>query len=205
MSGSSPRGYYPRATKFTHSTNGEGIIVAFTSLDESVNPNVKRMKAAMSFNGGVTWTETTDIQTLPLNTDDNDEPNIIQLPNNRRLLYVFRNHSKDPNTGAWTQFRITLHSSDNDGFTWPYLKQVHEWAASNNGLWEPVLRLLPNGDLHCYFSEETSDVDQDVVIHRSIDSGANWAYYRTAVGLNLGYTRDGRPGVTATTNGGKTM
>lgn len=161
------------------------------------------MKAATSFNGGLTWDVISEVQQRTTDKDDNDAAHVIQLPNGR-VLYVFQNHSKDENTGKWTRYRITVCYSTDYGYSWEHLAHVYQRPAADNGLWEPLLKYLPNGELHCYFSEETSLVDRDIVIHRSYNQGQDWEYLDSVIGLNIGYTIDGSPGV-ATISDSKLM
>lgn len=196
-----PGGSYARAAKLSDTVRGEGLIVGFTTYETT--PPRKRMKVATSFNGGLTWDVISEVQQRTTDKDDNDAANVLQLPNGR-VLFVFQNHSKDENTGAWTRYRITLCYSADYGYTWDHLQQVYQRAANNDGLWEPFLKHLPNGELHCYFSEETSLVDQNIVIWRSFNEGQDWQFLGTVIGFNEGYTIDGSPGV-ATISGTKVM
>ena len=66
------------------------------------------------------------------NANDIDNPYVLQLPSGR-VLCAFRNHSKDPSTGAYTYFRITLAYSDDKGKSWVYLSTAAQDPGPING------------------------------------------------------------------------
>lgn len=119
---------------------------------------------------------------------------ILQLPSGK-ILCAFRNHSKDPNTGAYTYFRITICVSNDLGKTWSYLSTPAADPGPVTGNWEPFLR---NGRaiLQLYWSRENSAQDQDSLEKFSTDGGATWSAAQTISGKGI-TARDGMVGVTA--------
>ena len=136
------------------------------------------------------------------NANDIDNPYVLQLPNGR-VLCAFRNHSKNPNTGAYTYFRITVTSSDDRGKTWAYLSTPASDAGPVNGNWEPFLRLAGDGTLQIYYSRENSASDQDSLERFSQDGGKTWSSAQTISGAGI-TARDGMIGV-ASISGPKLM
>ena len=129
------------------------------------------------------------------NANDIDNPYILQLPSGR-ILCAFRNHSKDPSSGAYTQFRITVAYSDDSGKTWSDLSQPAGDPGPVNGNWEPFLRNAQDGSLQIYYSRENSAQDQDTLERFSTDGGQTWTDAQTISGADLTTTRDGMTGVT---------
>lgn len=129
----------------------------------------------------------------PSNANDIDNAYIIQLPSGK-LLCAFRNHSKDPNTGAYTYFRITVCVSSDLGKTWSYLSTAAGEPGPVNGNWEPFLRNAQSG-LQIYWSRENSAYDQDSLEKFSTDDGATWSAAQTISGTDI-TSRDGMLGVT---------
>lgn len=130
----------------------------------------------------------------PSNANDIDNPYIIQLPSGK-LLCAFQHHSKDPSTGAYTYFRITICVSNDRGKTWSYLSTPAADPGPVTGNWEPFLR---NGraSLQLYYSRENSAQDQDSLEKFSTDGGATWSAAQTISGNGI-TARDGMVGVTA--------
>lgn len=128
----------------------------------------------------------------PSNANDIDNPYVLQLPSGR-VLCAFRNHSKNPSTGAYTYFRITITYSDDKGRTWKYLSTAAQDAS--NGNWEPFLRLARDGTLQIYYSRENSASDQDSLERFSTDGGQTWSSAQTISGAGI-TSRDGMTGVT---------
>lgn len=114
---------------------------------------------------------------------------VLQLPSGR-VLCTFRNHSKDPITGAYLFFRITVAYSDNLGKTWTYLSTPSSDPGPVNGNWEPFLRNAQNGSLQLYYSRENSAADQDTLERFSTDGGQTWTEPQTISGDGI-TSRDG--------------
>ena len=104
-------GTYPRATRLA---NG-ALLGTFTSYSSGQNI----INTCLSTNGGASWTQ---LGVVTSGVGDIDNPYLLQLPTGR-ILCSFRNHSKDPNNGAYTYFRITVCYSDDNGASWRYLSQ----------------------------------------------------------------------------------
>ena len=138
----------------------------------------------------------------PSNANDIDNPYVLQLPTGR-ILCAFRNHSKNPSTGAYTYFRITIAYSDDTGKTWAYLSTPSQDPGPVNGNWEPFLRLAHDGSLQIYYSRENSAADQDTIERVSTDGGNTWSSPNTISGAGI-TSRDGMTGV-ATVSGSNAM
>lgn len=190
-------GTYPRANSLTDPSLPKGSIIgAYTGF--SGGDNV--LKTVLSTDGGKSWQALGEITRAPSNANDIDNPYVLQLPSGK-LLCAFRNHSKNPGTGAYTYFRITVASSDDYGKTWNYLSQPASDPGPVNGIWEPFLRNAQDGSLQIYYSRENSAADQDTMERYSTDGGQTWTAAQTISGAGL-TSRDGMTGV-ATVSGSK--
>ena len=149
--------------------------------------------AQLSTDGGQSWAAQGEVMRGPSNANDIDNPYVLQLPSGR-VLCACRNHSKDPSSGAYTQFRITVTYSDDNGKTFKYLSQPASDPGPVNGNWEPFLRNAQDGSLQIYYSRENSAADQDTLERSSTDGGATWTDASTISGADI-TSRDGMTGV----------
>ncbi|KAL8693646.1 MAG: hypothetical protein Q9218_001556 [Villophora microphyllina] len=179
-------GTYPRATRL-HDGSILGVYTAFES-----GSNV--IRTSKSTNNGASWTPLGSVASGASNANDIDNPFAIQLPTSNRILVAFRNHSKDPSTGAYTYFRITVCYSDDGGTTWNYLSQPAGDAGPVQGSWEPFFRIAVDGSLQLYYSHENSAQDQDTLQRISKDGGATWSAAVCVSGSGI-TSRDGMTSV----------
>lgn len=179
-------GTYPRANSLSGSSLPAGSIIgAYTAFQDGNNA----LKIVMSTGSGATWTAVGEVTRGPSNANDIDNPYVLQLPSGR-VLCAFRNHSKDPSTGAYTYFRITVTYSDDLGKTWNYLSTPASDPGAVNGNWEPFLRNAQDGSLQLYYSRENSAADQDTLERFSTDGGKTWTTAKTISGAGI-TARDG--------------
>ena len=179
-------GTYPRANKLSDGSI-LGVYTAFSGGNNIIT-------TVRSLNGGRSWQSWGIVTQGASNANDIDNPYVLQLPSGR-VLCAFRNHSKDPNTGAYTFFRITICYSDDMGKTWSYLSQPASDPGPVNGNWEPFLRYdTTRGTLQLYYSRENSASDQDTLERFSTDNGQTWSAAQTISGAGI-TSRDGMTGV----------
>ncbi|MCJ1436202.1 hypothetical protein MMC27_005580 [Xylographa pallens] len=183
-------GTYPRANFLL---NGH-ILGAYTAFSNGNNV----LTLSTSTDSGTSWTTTGTAATRPSISSDLDNPYPLQLPSGRILL-AYRNHDKDPTTGLYTFFRITISYSDDFGATWSYLSTPASDPGEPNGNWEPFLRNAQDGCLQLYYSRENSPADQDSLMRTSTDGGLTWSLPTTISGEGI-TARDGMIGV-ATVSG----
>lgn len=108
------QGTYPRANSLSDPSLPAGSIIgAYTAFNNGNNI----LEVVMSNDNGKSWQGIGEVTRGPSNANDIDNPYVLQLPSGR-VLCAFRNHSKDPNTGAYLFFRITVAYSDDLGKTW---------------------------------------------------------------------------------------
>lgn len=181
-------GTYPRATRladgsllgvYTATSNGNNVITTTHSVDQ-----------------GSTWNK---LGTVTNGVGDIDNPFLLQLPDGR-VICAFRNHSKDPSTGEYTTFRITICYSNDNGATWAFLSQPASGPGPVNGIWEPFLRLSSSNDIQLYYSYENDSNDQDSLMRTSTDGGVTWSSPSTISGGGV-TARDGMLGVAISPGG----
>lgn len=179
-------GTYPRANSLSGSSVPAGSIIgAYTAFQNGNNV----LKTVLSTDSGASWKALGEIASGASNANDIDNPYILQLPSGR-VLCAFRNHSKDPSTGAYTYFRITVTYSDDLGKSWKYLSTPSSDPGPVNGNWEPFLRNAKDGSLQIYYSRENSAADQDTLERFSTDGGKTWTNPQTISGSGI-TARDG--------------
>lgn len=185
-------GTYPRATRL-HDNSILGVYTAFQS-----GSNV--LLTVTSTNNGASWSPVGEITRATSNANDIDNPFLIQLPApSKRILCAFRNHSKDPSSGAYTYFRITISYSDDGGQSWSFLSEPAANAGPVQGSWEPYLRNAVDGSLQLYYSHENSAQDQDTLQRISGDGGSTWGAVACVSGAGI-TSRDGMTSVAALSN-----
>jgi hypothetical protein len=185
-------GTYPRSNRLQDGA----LIAAFTTFSNNNN----QIALARSTNNGTSWTPLGTAATRPSSSSDVDNAYVLQLPSGR-LLVAYRNHDKNPSTGAYTFYRITISYSDNNGATWSYLSDPASDPAGPNGNWEPFLRNALDGSLQLYYSRENSQSDQDNLMRTSRDGGKTWSTSQIISGNSM-ISRDGMVGV-ATVSGSR--
>ena len=179
-------GTYPRANKLSDGSI-LGVYTAFSGGNNIIT-------TVRSLDSGQSWQSWGVVTQGPSNANDIDNPYVLQLPSGR-VLCAFRNHSKDPTTGAYTFFRITICYSDDMGQTWSYLSQPASDPGPVNGNWEPFLRYdTSRSTLQIYYSRENSAADQDTLERFSTDNGQTWSAAQTISGAGI-TSRDGMTGV----------
>lgn len=188
-------GTYPRANSVTYANGSTAIIAGYTgTTDDGAD---KILQVAQSTDGGGSWALIGSVAQGPVATQEIDNPFPLQIVPGGRILYAFRNHDIDASTGDYTYYRITVSYSDDFGENWLFLSQVNERAATatNNGLWEPFLRLANDGTtIQCYYSSEDAADDQNSFMKYSTDGGATWSDEIYVSGQDV-TSRDGMTGV----------
>ncbi|PIL35382.1 hypothetical protein GSI_02108 [Ganoderma sinense ZZ0214-1] len=185
-----PSGAYPRVTALADGS----LLASYTAFSGST----KTLTVVRSTDGGSTFSAWGAIAS---GTGDLDNTFLLQLPNGH-VVAAFRNHDLGAD-GSPTYYRITACVSADGGKTWAFLSQVAERAATatNNGLWEPFMRLSSSGAIQVYYASENSGADQDILMKTSTDNGATWPTTTTTVAGGTTTGRDGMPGC-ATFNDG---
>lgn len=188
-------GIYIRGTPL----NAGGLIAGYTAHENGMSI----LRLAESTNGGSSWSFVGEVYRANSTLHDVDNAMPLQLPSGR-IVYAYRNHDRTGNT--YTYYRITLSYSDDGGKTFLYASTVQGQAATstNNGLWEPFLRVAADGSLQCYYSAENSGSDQDGYMKRSTDGGITWSNWIKVSGDNV-TSRDGMIGVANLDNSGNNL
>ncbi|KAJ4372957.1 hypothetical protein N0V83_003248 [Neocucurbitaria cava] len=181
-------GTYPRAIKLA---DGQTLLGAYTDT----RGDNKTITAVRSTNNGASWEPIGVVDTGPAATKDVDNPYVYERPDGK-LLCAFRNHDKSGPT-TYTFYRITLCISEDGGVSWNYLQTPASDPGGLTGDWEPFLQRALDSSLQLYYSRETSGTDQDSLLRRSTDGGANWSSAQVISGTGI-ETRDGMVGVAHT-------
>lgn len=189
-------GTYPRVNSVTYANGSTALIAGYTgTTDSGAN---KILQVAQSTDSGASWTTIGSVAQGPAATQELDNPFPLQIASGGRIIYAYRNHDIDASTGDYTYYRITVSYSDDYGLNWLYLSQVIERAATatNNGLWEPFLRLANDGTtIQCYYSSEDASDDQNNFMKYSTDGGQTWSDEEVPVSGQDVTSRDGMTGV----------
>lgn len=182
-------GTYPRIS-FLSDNSIIGAFVAFNNGD-----NV--LTLTHSTDQGGSWSVIGTAVSGPSATNDLDNPFPLQIPSGRVLL-ACRNHDfiAGSSPRQYTQYRITVLASDDNGVTWSFLSTPAQQAATevNNGLWEPFMRTAGDGSLQIFYSEEDAADDQNTMMQISTDGGSTWSAPTMVTGDGV-TARDGMVGV----------
>jgi hypothetical protein len=166
---------YPRAAALADGR----LLVTFART----TPTAREIACVVSRDGGKTWTDYRRICAQPRGVDlDNAFP--LQLADGT-IVVAYRRHEREHR-----RFRLEI-SASRDTERWTALATI---AAASQGVWEPFLLALPNGELQAYYaSEEGCCPSQRIEMRTSPDNGKSWSAPRT-VAQKRG-SRDGMPGV----------
>ena len=182
-------GTYPRANLLFDGS----VIGTFTGFSDALN----HLQVVHSTDAGASWTTIGTAAEGPSASNDLDNPYILQLPSGR-LLLACRNHDfvAASTPRQYTYFRVTIFSSDDQGYTWSYISTPAQHAATtvNNGLWEPFMRVGADGNVQLYYSEEDAADDQNTMRQVSTDEGATWGEPTMVTGDGV-TARDGMCGI----------
>ncbi|KAH8799522.1 glycoside hydrolase family 93 protein [Flagelloscypha sp. PMI_526] len=190
LAGSGTSGAYPRLAVLPDNS----LLGSFTSVSGTTHT----LRVTRSTDGGSTFSS---VGTIATSTGDLDNAFLLGLSDGT-ILAAFRNHDVDANRKP-TYYRITVCKSTDKGATWTFVSQVVERSATttNNGVWEPFLRLAADGStVQVYYASENSGSDQDILMQSSKDKGATWSSPITVAGGST-TGRDGMPGVARFSNG----
>ncbi|KAF2110855.1 glycoside hydrolase family 93 protein [Lophiotrema nucula] len=182
-------GTYPRATKLADGS----LLGIYTNFAGGNNTLI----TAKSTNGGASWTAIGQVDTGVSTAKDIDNGFLHQLSSGDhkgRILAAFRNHDRKAG-GGYSFYRITICSSDDNGKTWNFLQTPASDPGGVTGNWEPFIQDALDGSLQLYYSRETATDDQDSLLRRSTNGGADWSSAQVISGTGV-TARDGMLGVT---------
>lgn len=156
------------------------------------------VECTFSYDYGKTWTKP---EVIIGNTSQWEmcNPDMIQLSDGTLLLGINPRPSKP--YAEDRPFSIDVMRSTDGGTSWSDMIRVHTAShIGEDGCWEPAFLELPSGEVHCYFSLElVNSNDQEIMMSRSFDKGLTWTKAQR-VSYRQGH-RDGMPVAILTDNG----
>jgi len=184
-----PKGGYPRVIKL----DDQSLLLAYENYDGDIE--YKKSK-----DQGVSWLNAKKAYTSFVFTNDQGEetlvrmsnPEMIQLSNGDLLMACNYRPIKD----EVAPFSIVVRRSVDRGVTWlkPQIVFTGE-PRFKDGCWEPSFLVLPNGELHLYFANESPYLEsdeQEIAMLLSVDNGKSWSVTPQQVSFREG-CRDGMP------------
>ena len=115
------------------------------------------------------------------------QPDLVELdraagPLPAGTLLLAANATRSASAGPVVEERLQLYASADAGRTWRYLSDIAAGAGrpedrDNGGVWEPNLRLLPDGRLVAFYSSEGHKAQgfNQLLAHKvSTDGGLTW-------------------------------
>ena len=154
----------------------------------------KNIFAIHSTNQGQTWGARIQVGQPANSGVGNTNAEAIQLSDGT-VIVGWNQRADRTNTNPEYRFAIQCAISKDNGYTFGNTITIFEGSYLwDEGCWEPFFLELPNGDVQCYFADETnhtSDDYQDIVCFTSKDKGQTWSD-RRVVSYRYGH-RDGMP------------
>ncbi len=183
-----PQGGYPRMRKLKDNS----LLVVYENYQGDV-------LAKRSFDGGSHWeNEVMAYEGFTFSESSNStkvnvaNPEIIELPDGDILLAC----NLRPQQEGIFPFSIAIKRSGDKGLTWSEAKIIYQAGKEfKNGCWEPSFLLLPNGNIHLYFANESpyrNSDEQEISLLQSSDRGQSWSPQPTTVSFRKNH-RDGMP------------
>ena len=158
---------------------------------------VRGIEMTYSSDHGATWTKPRVILSQS-NMMEYCNPEFMQLADGTILLATNR-FPVEPYTED-RRYEVNVMRSTDNGETWSPMTRIYTGTYTpGDGSWEPDFLLLPSGELHCYFSLELENSnDQQIMLSRSFDYGYTWSTPQR-VSYRQGH-RDGMPVAILTDN-----
>ncbi len=194
---------YPRAIRLAHSGDADGHVIA--SVNTSSTGGLTDMaRFYESSDGGTTFQPVGEVRD-PQAADGRGAccGSLFELPaargENPAGTLLWATTVGMPNAPA-RQPAVRVWRSLDRGRTWSYLSSCATAPGTlrpTEGLWEPELSIDAQGDLTCYFSDETrypqaaEKSTQVISAVTSSDGGTTWSAPRAVVDLGAGH----RPGM----------
>lgn len=175
---------YPRMIRLD---NGDLLVAYVHFVGEAI------IQVQRSTDNGRTWSDPV-VAVRDERTDVTaNNPELIQLDNGTVLLP----HGRRPQGEIGIPFELRVAASTDGGRSWTERSTVYEAGSSRRqGVWEPVIRQLPSGDLQLYAANEKPYVnsnDQEISMWRSTDRGQTWSDDF----ITTSYREDARDGMPA--------
>jgi hypothetical protein len=162
--------WYPRLLKFS-----EGRWLC--AYDTNAYSSHTEVWISQSLDGGATWTV---LSKASFGVGKAANGQLVELPNGE-ILCAYRLVNEP-------DYSIKISRSTDRGATWQELTTV---LHNNEGVWEPHILRIPNGQLLIFYAQEEGTDFQTVELQRSDDHGRIWHSRRT-VAEGMG-SRDGMP------------
>lgn len=186
---------YTRVIELQHSGEHNGTLIAtYESATSGLRVEKPGYNIHISRDGGSTWDYITTVREKAASVQSEWQPFLYELPcqvgDMPAGTLLLAACSIDAAHAKNTALR--LYRSYDVGQTWEQYGTVAVTGATNDGVWEPFLMMLPDGRLACYYSDcsEHADHSQKIVMKISED-GVNWGEVIDIVALEDRLQRPG--------------
>lgn len=180
---------YARVLRLAHSGTANGRLLASFHVGE---PGGDGVLVYQSADDGTTWTALSSMVD-PAYSERTCCATIFELPAAMGTLpagTVLLSASEGAAGAAGHEIKVW--SSADQGATWTYLSSCAK-TSGVAGLWEPEFQVAADGELLCYYSDETQPGHSQVLAHvASTDGGKTWG---AAVNDVASDTSSDRPGM----------
>lgn len=185
---------YCRIIELQHS-NSEKNGVLLATFEELNSQNGYPIYS--SYDRGKTWKRQAEVSDNKIGFSAEWMPHLYELPEKLGELHKGTILLSATSTGASRTANV-LYQSPDAGKTWErYSTIAIAGASGGKGIYEPFIMMLDNGELACYYSDETEyERHSQKIVYRTSRDGKTWNDPTDVVSLPVQSYRPGMPIVT---------